>query len=175
MADTDPLASGTSRLRSEVADLAGLARGMGSAFTDAFRDGALEGRSFGSVLRDLALRLSQLSLTAAFKPVEGFLGGVLANGFAGLRAAPRATGAAVTAAGAIAAPSYLPAGAVRTAASLAENAGPAGRSPPMPVAGRGATHVTVNIATPDVDGFRRSEAQVSAALARAVARGHRSL
>ena len=35
--------------------------------------------------------------------------------------------------------------------------------------------VTVHIATPDADSFRRSEAQVSAALARAVARGRRGL
>jgi phage-related minor tail protein len=35
--------------------------------------------------------------------------------------------------------------------------------------------VTVNIATPDADSFRRSEAQVSAALARAVARGQRGM
>ena len=34
--------------------------------------------------------------------------------------------------------------------------------------------VTVNIATPDADSFRRSQAQVSAALARAVARGQRA-
>jgi phage-related minor tail protein len=36
-------------------------------------------------------------------------------------------------------------------------------------------NVTVNIATPDVAGFRRSEAEVTAALARAVARGRRGL
>jgi phage-related minor tail protein len=35
--------------------------------------------------------------------------------------------------------------------------------------------VTVNIATPDLGGFRRSEAQVAASLARAVARGQRAL
>ena len=38
-----------------------------------------------------------------------------------------------------------------------------------------ATHVTVNIQTPDVESFRRSETQVAAALARAVARGRRGL
>jgi phage-related minor tail protein len=43
-------------------------------------------------------------------------------------------------------------------------------------AGGGApTLVTVNIATPDAESFKRSEAQVSAALARAVARGRRAL
>ncbi|WP_246498756.1 phage tail tape measure protein [Microvirga soli] len=35
--------------------------------------------------------------------------------------------------------------------------------------------VTVNVTTPDADSFRRSEAQVSAALARAVARGQRGM
>lgn len=35
--------------------------------------------------------------------------------------------------------------------------------------------VTVNVTTPDADSFRRSEAQVAAALARAVARGRRGL
>ncbi|MCB5176276.1 phage tail tape measure protein [Microvirga sp. SM9] len=41
-------------------------------------------------------------------------------------------------------------------------------------AGRSAS-ITVNIATPDAESFRRSEAQVSAALARAVARGQRGM
>jgi phage-related minor tail protein len=35
--------------------------------------------------------------------------------------------------------------------------------------------ITVNITTPDIAGFRRSEAQVAAGLARAVARGRRGL
>ena len=38
-----------------------------------------------------------------------------------------------------------------------------------------ATQVTVNIAATDVDSFRRSQAQVAAELARAVARGRRAL
>jgi hypothetical protein len=37
------------------------------------------------------------------------------------------------------------------------------------------TSITVNISTPDAESFRRSEAQVSAALARAVARGQRGM
>ena len=41
-------------------------------------------------------------------------------------------------------------------------------------AGRAAS-ITVNISTPDAESFRRSEAQVSAALARAVARGQRGM
>ncbi len=52
--------------------------------------------------------------------------------------------------------------------------GPDGR---LGVQGGGGRPVTVQvtIATPDAESFRRSEAQVSAALARAVARGQRGL
>ena len=39
--------------------------------------------------------------------------------------------------------------------------------------GSGATHVNVNITTPDVAGFQRSQVQIAGALARAVARGRR--
>ena len=35
--------------------------------------------------------------------------------------------------------------------------------------------VTVQVSTPDADSFRRSQAQISAAMARAVARGRRAL
>ncbi|MFD1282985.1 phage tail tape measure protein, partial [Methylobacterium goesingense] len=41
--------------------------------------------------------------------------------------------------------------------------------------GQGAAPVTIHIATPDLESFRRSEAQVAAGLARAVARGRRGL
>jgi hypothetical protein len=35
--------------------------------------------------------------------------------------------------------------------------------------------VTINIATPDIDGFRRSETYLTGQIARAVARGQRGL
>ena len=53
--------------------------------------------------------------------------------------------------------------------------GPDGRLGVRGAGGGSPMTVTVNIATPDADSFRRSEAQVSAALARAVSRGRRGL
>lgn len=170
----------TTAIRRETTAVAGLARGMGAAFTSAFREAIFEAESFGGVLRNLALRISELSLTAAFRPVESFLGNVLTRGFSGLRlpaGTTAATTGVVSSAGRIAAPSYLPrapsaaAAPAMAASPLAAAASPAG-STPSP---RGAPQITVNIATPDPESFRRSEAQVSAALARAVARGNRSL
>jgi phage-related minor tail protein len=52
--------------------------------------------------------------------------------------------------------------------------GPDGRLGVRAEAG-GAINVTFNVATPDVEGFRRSETQLAALLARAVAQGQRNL
>ena len=43
------------------------------------------------------------------------------------------------------------------------------------MSGSGAANVTVHIATPDADSFRRSEAYITGQIARAVARGQREL
>lgn len=45
---------------------------------------------------------------------------------------------------------------------------------PLPMR-NGGVNVTVNISTPDVEGFRQSQSQVAAMLSRAVARGNRNL
>ena len=83
--------------------------------------------------------------------------------------------------GVVAAPTYFPLGrglglmGERGAEAVMPLArGPDGRLGVSAGGGR-AVSVTVNIATPDAESFRRSEAQVSAALARAVARGQRGL
>jgi phage-related minor tail protein len=41
--------------------------------------------------------------------------------------------------------------------------------------GGGAVHVTMNISTPDAEGFRRSQSQVAAEMSRAIQRGRRNL
>jgi phage-related minor tail protein len=83
--------------------------------------------------------------------------------------------------GVVAAPTYFPLGrglglmGERGAEAVMPLArGPDGRLGVSTGGGRPVS-VTVHIATPDADSFRRSEAQVSAALARAVARGQRGM
>ncbi|WP_375273439.1 phage tail tape measure protein [Methylorubrum thiocyanatum] len=103
------------------------------------------------------------------------LGGVLGGG----QVRPFAAG------GVVAAPTYFPLAGSDGATGLMGEAGPEailplrrGSDGRLGVAAGGAERpvaVTVNIATLDIEGFRRSEAQIAARLARAVARGRRAL
>ena len=89
---------------------------------------------------------------------------------------------AFAAGGVIATPAYFPLGP--EGLGVAGEAGPEailplarGRDGRLGVAMNGASaaaNVTVHIATPDADSFRRSEAYITGQIARAVARGQRS-
>jgi phage-related minor tail protein len=156
---------------------------FGRALSGAFAQGVIGSRSLDDVLKSLYLRLSDIALRLAFKPVEN----ALTAGFAGLF-----SGASLTAAqgavkpfasgGIIGTPSYFPlrSGGV----GLAGEAGPEAIMPlargadgrlGVAASGGSRTSITVNIATPDADSFRRSELYVTGQIARAVARGQRAL
>ena len=140
------------------------------------------------MLKSLALRLSSLSLNLALKPLTGALTGGLGKLFSGGLSGASAEGTAdapiqpFAKGGVIASPSFFPLGSGRT--GLAGEAGPEAIMPlargpdgRLGVAASGglAQHVTVNIATPDAESFRRSETYLTGLIARAVARGQRGL
>src|SRR3954447_505527 len=98
MAD-DPVDTANA-LSTSVDDVSTRTRGMTSssnafarAITSAFAQGATGAKSFDSVLKSLALRLSSLSLNLALKPVTGALTSGLPNLFNGW-AAPAGNNAA---------------------------------------------------------------------------------
>jgi phage-related minor tail protein len=83
--------------------------------------------------------------------------------------------------GVIASPSFFP---MRGGLGLAGEAGPEAILPlargadgrlGVRAQGGGAVSVTFNVSTPDAQSFRRAEAELSAMLARAVARGQRGM
>ncbi len=158
------------------------------AISKAFADATVGGKQFDDVLKQMALRLSGMAVTQAFNPVAKMLAGDLGKVFGGVFGggvessgnARSGTVIPFAAGGVIGAPSYFP---LPGGTGLAGEAGPEAIVPltrgsngrlgiAMSGAGQG-PNITVQIATPDLDSFRRSEAYMTGQIARAVARGQR--
>jgi phage-related minor tail protein len=166
------------------------ANSFARAMTRAFTSSVSGGRQFDDVLKSLTLRISDLAVRMAFKPLERGLASGLDSLFSGLLGggAPSltaATGAVkpFAAGGVIGTPSYFPlvGGGVGLAGEAGPEAimplarGPDGRLGVRGGGGEAGTTVNITIATPDAESFRRSESFVAGQIARAVARGRRSL
>jgi phage-related minor tail protein len=178
----------TAPLQAQLADVSRAGARFSSALSQSFVDLAVKGRSFGDVLRSLALKLSEIALKAAFKPLTDGLGAALAGliggglGFAQGGVIRQGLPVPFAQGGVIASPIAFPLAGNRTGiagergpeAILPLARGPDGRLGVRAEAG-GGINVTFNIATPDLDSFRRSETQLAALLARAVAQGQRNL
>ena len=170
----------TDRARASTNALGVSAAGFARVMSKAFADATTGGKKFDDVLRQLALRLSDVAVTQAFQP----LARNIAGGFGDLFSGVQVNGlTAFAAGGVISAPAYFPLGP--RGLGVAGEAGPEailplarGRDGRLGVAMSGvgaATTVSVHIATPDVESFRRSDAYITGQIARAVARGQRSL
>jgi hypothetical protein len=158
MAALDELADDAAPLRAALGELEGLADQFGRAMTTAFRQSVVDGKRLEDVLRSLALSLSGRALNAALAPIGRGIGAILggaAKGFS--RSGDAGLG--------------MGDWRQRTSASPIPN--------PQSLGGRGGgagqVNVTFNVTTPDAGSFRRAEAEITAMLARAVARGQRGL
>ena len=147
------------------------ASSFGTAISEAFSKGVVQGKSFDDVLQSVGAKLLDLAAKAAVPNLGANLSSGTQNLFGGIT--PFADG------GVIAAPSYFP---TSGGTALAGEAGPEAIMPLMRgadgklgLAGQGASTIHVTINAQDVESFKRSEAQVAAALARAVQRGRRAM
>jgi phage-related minor tail protein len=179
--------------QTRVANLTISANGFASAMSRAFSQSTVGGKQFDDVLKSLALRLSSLTVTAALKPVASGLAGGLNSLFSGLFGAAAggnnlmiATGGIkpFAAGGVVGTPTYFPlmnggtglAGEAGPEAILPLTRGPDGKLGVASAGGASAgPNVTIHISTPDAESFRRSETYITGQIARAVARGQRSL
>ncbi|NVK33687.1 MAG: phage tail tape measure protein [Rhodobacteraceae bacterium] len=181
--------------RSAVKFSASLSSGLKSALVD--------GKSLEGVFRQIALSMSSRLLNASLAPLEQLagkaassLGNALGNGLSNLvsRDAPVTPFAK---GGVVASPTYfgLSGASGPGGTSGLGVAGEAGAEAILPLArgpdgrlgvagggqgagrrtGAGGPKIQINVATRDAESFRRSEAQVSAMVARAVSRGRRGL
>ena len=179
----------TSKFEAEVKEVANQGINLGNTLTKAFDGLIVKGQGFGDVLRSLALNISKLALSSAFKPLENSINQGLSGIFNGVT--PFAKGGVTqggmpvpfASGGVIASPISFPLANGRT--GIAGERGPEaimpltrgadGRLGVATSGGGSAVHVTFNVSTPDAASFQRSEAQLSALLSRTVAQGQRNL
>jgi hypothetical protein len=167
-----------------------LSSGIGSGLRRAFDGVVFDGMRLSDALRGLSQSIINTVYNVALRPVQNALGGFLANGINSLVSGmlPFAAGGAFTqgrvmpfASGGIV--SQAMAFPMRGGVGLMGEAGPEailplarGADGRLGVQGGGGRPVTVvmNITTPDVEGFRRSQSQIAAQASRALARGQRN-
>ncbi len=184
------VAADTSALRTELQRTALVGRQFSRSMISAFEGVAIQGRSLGDVVRSLGLSLSRMVLSAAFKPLDQAMGRFLGNVFSGGMGLGFAKGGVLhhgtpipfAKGGVIASPVAFPLSAGRT--GLAGERGPEAIMPltrtadgrlGVAAAGTSGQSITINIATPDIESFARSETQIAALVARALGRAERNL
>ncbi|MEL6242329.1 MAG: phage tail tape measure protein [Pseudomonadota bacterium] len=172
-------------------DVATLERGLSKGLRKAFDGLVFDGLSLSDALDTVANAMVNTTYNAAMKPVTDHVGGLLATGVNGLlegilpfadgapfsqgRVMPFASGGVVS--------STTPFG-MRGGMGIMGEAGPEAI---MPLArgpdgklgvraggGGGAPTVVMNITTPDVQGFARSQNQIAAQMNRALGRSNRN-
>ncbi len=168
-----------------------LSNGIGGGLRRAFDGLIFDGLKLSDALRMVAQSMINGVYNAAMRPVQGALGGLVAQGinsvlgtmmpfkeggaFAQGRLMPFAKGGVVTS------PTTFP---MRGGRGLMGEAGPEaimpltrgadGRLGVQSAGGGRPVTVVMNIQTPDVQGFQRSQSQIAAQASRALARGQRN-
>ena len=168
-----------------------LSRSIGSGLRGAFDGLIFDGMKLSDALKGVAQSIVDTVYNIAMTPVQNALGGALASGlnnafsgvfafekggsFAQGRVMPFARG------GVVSSPTAF---AMRGATGLMGEAGPEaimplargadGRLGVQTAGGGRPVNVTVNVTTPDVQGFARSQSQIAAQMARALSRGERN-
>jgi lambda family phage tail tape measure protein len=170
-----------------LANLGKQSDSFAGAITRAFKQAVVGGKDFGSVLSSLALQIAGLALSKALQPLTSLIGGGLSSLFGafGLAKGGVVEGGQVrkfATGGVVSSPTLFP---LAHGIGLMGEAGPEavlpltrGSDGKLGVAAGGASATTVvnfHITTADAASFQKSEAQVTAMLARAVGRGRRSL
>lgn len=158
----------------QLQEMESLANSVARTLSSGFRSAIVEGRSFKSVLGDIALRLSDITIASALKPFENLTSGLVNSVLSA------ATTKAFAKGGVVASPTYFP---LSQGLGLTGEAGPeailpltrgsdgrlgvaAGQSQPV--------SISVNVQATDAKSFASSEAELSAMLLRAVKRGTRA-
>lgn len=172
-------------------EVGSLATGFSGGLRRAFDDVAFDGMKLSDALKGVAKSMADTVFNTAMKPVQNAVGGFLANGVNALfsNVMPFAKGGAFlqgqvmpfAKGGVVTQPTSF---GMRQGTGLMGEAGPEaimpltrgpdGRLGVQAAGGGRQVTVVMNISTPDVQGFQRSQSQIAAQASRALARGQRN-
>jgi phage-related minor tail protein len=167
----------TSGFEKALSDLQANSDQFGRALTGSLKSAALSGKDLGDVLRQLGMSIADMALKQGMKPLQDLGSSMFSNLLGALGGAkPHAKG------GIVSGPTYFNAGGslglmgeAGAEAVMPLTRGADGRLGVAAQGGGSPTQVIVHVNTPDAASFRKSEAQLTGMLARAVRRGTRSL
>jgi phage-related minor tail protein len=167
-----------------------LSSGISGGLRKAFDGLVFDGMKLNDALKTVASTIVDTIYAIAIKPVTGALGGFLAQGLSGIMGGgmPFAAGGAFSQGkvmpfakgGIVGGPTSFP---MRGGRGLMGEAGPEAIMPlargpdgrlGVQAGGGRSVNVVMNITTPDVQGFQRSQSQVAAQVSRALSRGQRN-
>ncbi len=168
-----------------------LSNGIAGGLRRAFDGLAFDGMRLSDALKGVAQSIVDTVYATAMRPIHNAAGGAIANGINALMSGlmPFANGAGFSQGrvmpfangGVVSGPVSFP---MRGGRGLMGEAGPEaimpltrgsdGRLGVQAQGGGRPVNVVMNISTPDVQGFRRSESQIAAQMGRALARGQRN-
>lgn len=188
---TIPVEADISPFRQAMEDLTRQSEKFGSSISRTLQSAIISGRSFSDTLRSIGMQFSTMALKQGLKPVENLVSGLFSSIFSSAGGIPTfANGGVVNSGGivpfasggVVSSPTFFQAGnqtglmgEAGAEAILPLSRGPDGRLGVQSQAKSGNTSITFNISTPNAESFQKSEAQLTAMLARAVGRGRRSL
>lgn len=172
-------------------EVGALSSSFGRGLRKAFDGVVFDGMKLSDALKGLAQSMADSVYAVAMKPVQQALGGALAGGLNGILSGlfPFEKGGAFTQGrvmpfargGVVSQPVSFP---MRNGRGLMGEAGPEaimplargadGRLGVQTAGGGRAVSVNINVSTPDVQGFARSQSQIAAQMARALGRGDRN-
>ena len=181
-ADTRPFAAA-------LENLGKLSDSFGNQLTGALKSATLGGRALDDILRRIGLNLAGMALRQGLQPLAGLTSTLFSNLTKGLAGAlPFAKGGipgGVTpfaSGGVVSAPTYFPMGSnvglmgeAGAEAILPLRRSPDGRLGVAASGGGQPVNIVFNVTAQDAASFRKSEAQITGMLARAVSRGARTL
>ena len=172
-------------------EVSSMSRAIGGGLRSAFDGVIFDGMRLSDALRSVATSMVDAAYNTAMRPVQNALGSAISNGMNGLLSGvlPFEKGGAISQGrvmpfargGVVSSPTTFPMrggtglmGEAGPEAIMPLTRGPDGKHGVAAASGGGNVSVTMNITTPDAQGFRRSSSQVAAEMQRALARGQRN-